>query len=455
VVQTLGLPIPMPQDLKRAKGPSVDRPLDDRDVAFHGAASSALTDVMASILTGAGANPFVNVDVKADFAGPSEAFGRPARDLGGDTRYAAQVFDATTLKTPEDLRRLHDFFNPIVRQTTRCARILVLGRPPGATNSSTEASVQAGLTGFVRSLAKEVGKKGSTANLLQIEDGAQGHLAGPVRFLLSERSAYVSGQVLNVVGSRAEPARDGWASPLEGKVALVTGAARGIGAATARLLASEGARVVCLDRPADDGPASKVAREIDGRPLLIDVTDADAPERISAFVRDEMGGVDIVVHNAGVTRDKTLAKMDPSFWDMVVAVNLDAVVRITDALCAGPLRDGGRVICLSSIAGIAGNVGQTNYAASKAAIIGLVQGLASELAERNITANAIAPGFIETRLTDAIPFAIREVARRMNALGQGGRPDDVAQAINFFASPGAQGLTGQVLRVCGGALVGA
>jgi 3-oxoacyl-[acyl-carrier protein] reductase len=131
------------------------------------------------------------------------------------------------------------------------------------------------------------------------------------------------------------------------------------------------------------------------------------------------------------------------------------VTRITEALLEGTMREGGRFIFLSSIAGIAGNMGQTNYSASKAGVIGLVRFLETKLADQGITANAIAPGFIETRLTAAIPFMIREAARRMNNLGQGGLPDDVAQAINFLASPGAQGLNGQVIRVCGGSLVGA
>ena len=122
---------------------------------------------------------------------------------------------------------------------------------------------------------------------------------------------------------------------LGGKVALVTGAARGIGEATAELLAAEGAHVVCLDRPADDGPTSKVAQRIGGSTLLVDITDPDAPERIAADLKERFGGVDVVVHNAGVTRDKTLARMKPEQWDMAVDINLGAVIRITDKLLVG------------------------------------------------------------------------------------------------------------------------
>jgi 3-oxoacyl-[acyl-carrier protein] reductase len=241
--------------------------------------------------------------------------------------------------------------------------------------------------------------------------------------------------------------------PLERRSALVTGAARGIGAATARRLAAEGAHVICLDRPEDDGALSQLAREIEGTPLGVDITAEAAPVAVLDAVR-RRGGVDVVVHNAGITRDRTLAKMDQRQWDQVLAVNLDAILRLTEALdpC---LNQGGRVVCLSSVSGIAGNVGQANYAASKAALVGWVASEAGRIAGRGITVNAIAPGFIETRLTAAIPVAIREVARRLSALGQGGLPEDVAEAILFLASPGAQGITGRTLRVCGGAFVGA
>jgi 3-oxoacyl-[acyl-carrier protein] reductase len=139
---------------------------------------------------------------------------------------------------------------------------------------------------------------------------------------------------------------------------------------------------------------------------------------------------------------------------MVLAVNLEAVIRLTRAL--DPLlRDDGRVLALSSVAGIAGNMGQTAYAATKAGVLGFVQAEAARLAARGVTANAVAPGFIETRMTAAVPLAIREGARRLSALGQGGLPEDVAEALTFLATPGSQGLTGQTLRVCGGALIGA
>ena len=169
----------------------------------------------------------------------------------------------------------------------------------------------------------------------------------------------------------------------------------------------------------------------------------------------EHGGFDAVVHNAGVTRDKTLKRMDADRWDLTLDVNLGAVLRLIEALGDRHMNADARIVVLSSVAGIAGNFGQTNYAASKAGLLGLLEVAAPRLAEAGIALNAIAPGFIETRLTAAIPAATREGARRLSALSQGGQPVDVAEAITFLCSPGAAALSGQLVRVCGGALIGA
>ena len=176
--------------------------------------------------------------------------------------------------------------------------------------------------------------------------------------------------------------------------------------------------------------------------------------QLSIFSYDPRADHRVIVHNAGVTRDRTLGKMREQSWDLTLDVNLGAILRLNEALLPA-LGAGGRVILLASIAGLAGNVGQTNYAASKAAVAGLARHLGPALAPRGIAVNAIAPGFIETRMTAAIPAATREVARRLSNLSQGGLPEDVAAAITFLCSPGAAGLSGRVLRVCGGNLIGA
>lgn len=452
VVQSLGLPIPLPQKLARNPGPWQDQPLADRDVFVH--ACGELTDVLAHALAGTGANPWVIGDLDA-FSSHGEAWGRPARALGeGDEvprKAHALILDASALRTPEQLRELYDFFHPRMRRLGTCGRLVVLGRPHHKIGDPAHAATQRALTGFVKSCGRETGKNGGTANLVTVHEGAEDRVEGVLRFLLSERSAFISGQVFEcsktVRAAKAVPRT----RPLDGKTALVTGAARGIGASIARTLAREGAHVLCVDIPSADALLAKVADEIGGTVLLLDVTADDAAEQIASAAA-EHGGLDIAVHNAGVTRDKTLKNMKPELWDMTLGINLTAVAR----LCADiPLNTGGRVVLLSSIAGIAGNMGQTNYSASKAGVIGLTESLGKKLARRGVAVNAIAPGFIETRLTKAIPTATREVARRMNNLSQGGLPQDIAETATFLASPGAHALCGQVLRVCGGNLVGA
>ena len=462
LVKTLGLPIPVPERLARAEGPYEERPLDDKKILVCGVGE--IQSTLAQVLTKAGASPWVVVaseDALAPFVEPGEAWARPAHPVAAGEppegeRIDGIVFDGTGLDTPEDLHELYAFIGPWVRRLNRSGRVVVVGRPPSDTKKPAVAATRAGLEGFTRSLAKEIGGNGSIANSVFVESGAEERLGPVLRFLLSPRAAFVSCQPLHVTTQTKGDVDVPETHVLGGKVALVTGAARGIGEATAELLAAEGAHVVCLDRPADDGPTSKVAQRIGGSTLLVDITDPDAPERIASELKERFGGVDVVVHNAGVTRDKTLARMKPEQWDMAVDINLGAVIRITDKLLSGDvLRSGGRVVCLSSVSGIAGNRGQTNYSAGKAGIVGFVRALAPKVAKKGITVNAIAPGFIETRLTDAMPVAIREVARRMSAVGQGGKPEDVGQAITFLATPGAVGVTGETLRVCGGALVGA
>jgi 3-oxoacyl-[acyl-carrier protein] reductase len=461
IIKSLGLPIPLPEPLARGKGPWSALALDGQVIVVGGCAGAELLPGVADSLASAGASPCVDISngraaLFDAFADAGEAHARPVRHeskLEPESRVNALVFDASAATGPSDLRALYDFFRPRIGRLARSGRVVVLARSIDSKAGPEQAATRAALSGFVRSVAKEIGRKGATANLVIAEAGAETRVAPVLRWLLDRRSAFVSAQPI-VVSSRAKDARPpAYVRPLDGRFALVTGAARGIGRATALAFASEGAHVFCVDRPEDADATSALAREIRGTPILVDVTAHDAPERLEKAL--EATGIDIVVHNAGITRDKTLARMAPESWDLVIAVNLEAIVRITGALERRVLRDGGRIICVSSVAGIAGNVGQTNYAASKAAIIGYVDALGARLANRGITANAVAPGFIETRMTSAIPMVIRQAGRVLSALGQGGEPEDVAAAITFLASPGAQGITGRTLRVCGGALIGA
>jgi 3-oxoacyl-[acyl-carrier protein] reductase len=304
-------------------------------------------------------------------------------------------------------------------------------------------------------MGKEV-RKGATSQLIYVAPGAEGELESTLRFFLSPRSAYVSGQVVRVGAPVASFDGINWERPLDGKVALVTGASRGIGEAIAETLARDGAHVVGLDVPAQSSDLRAVAGRIEGSSLTADITQEDAPAVIASYLQAEHDGVDIVVHNAGVTRDKTLGRMDQDLWDMVIGINLDAPHRIDRELFTrGVVRDNGRIVMVSSISGIAGNAGQTNYSTSKAGVIGVVQAYAEPLAERGTTVNAVAPGFIETQMTAAMPLATREAGRRMNSMAQGGLPIDVAETIAWYASPGSAGVNGNVVRVCGQSLIGA
>ncbi|MDY0000926.1 MAG: 3-oxoacyl-ACP reductase [Polyangia bacterium] len=459
----LGLPLPLPEPLRRAKGPWVAQPLSDLAVAVGAGPGATLVDALARALVRAGASPLASpgdARVQAAFEIPGEAYGRPLAplelDRGEDaTRLQGLVFDASGLGDPGALRSLYDFLHPLVGRLRKGGRLLVLGRPPEDEPRPEGAAAQTALEGFVRSTAKELGRKGTTAQLVMVSEGAEDRLESLLRFLLSERSAFVTAQPFRLEALVPAEGEAPWVQPLEGQVALVTGAARGIGAATAERLAAEGAHVVCLDRPQDEEALRRLAARLEGSVLALDVTDPEAPEQIAGHLNEAHGGVDLVIHNAGVARDRTLGRMDASGWDTAIDVNLGAVLRITERLLDDVLYEGGRIVCMSSISGLAGNVGQTNYSAAKAGLVGYVRQLALDLAPRGITVNAVAPGFIETRMTAALPMLIREAGRRLSALGQGGLPQDVAEVIAYLASPGASGTTGQVIRVCGGAFLGA
>jgi 3-oxoacyl-[acyl-carrier protein] reductase len=383
-----------------------------------------------------------------------------SHNLGGRwaDSFGGLVFDATGITAPAGLKALQDFFTPLLRNLGRCARVVVVGTTPEAAASTAERIAQRALEGFTRSLGKEL-RRGATVQLVYLSPDAKPAATGlesTMRFILSAKSAYVDGQVFYVGAADSTPPAD-WDRPLDGKVAIVTGAARGIGATIAEVFARDGARVVGIDVEAAAEELTETASRVGGTALTLDVTADDAVDRITDHLGGHYGGrADILVNNAGITRDKLLANMDDARWDAVIAVNLLAPLRLTEGLAGnGSIGDGGRVIGLSSVAGIAGNRGQTNYATTKAGMIGLTQALAPVLAQKGITINAVAPGFIETKMTAAIPLATREVGRRLNSLWQGGQPVDVAETIAYLASPASNAVTGNVIRVCGQAMMGA
>ena len=299
--------------------------------------------------------------------------GRCPTDDG--VKLGALVFDATGIEDSAGLRALYEFFHASIRSLGPSGRLVVLGTPPEQSQSRPQAVAQRALEGFVRSAAKEL-RQGATGQLVYVAPGAEANAESTLRFLLSARSAYVSGQVIRIgAGEKTDP--QDWEQPLAGRVAVVTGASRGIGAAIARTLARDGATIVGVDVPAQGEDLAEVVNDIGGSSLLLDITDEDAPARLAEHLTERHGGADVVVHNAGVTRDRTLGRMSDEEWDMVLAINLTAQERINDALLdGGVLRPGGRIVTVSSVSGIAGNRGQANYAASKAGVIGIVESLA-------------------------------------------------------------------------------
>ncbi|KQR63415.1 3-ketoacyl-ACP reductase [Arthrobacter sp. Leaf337] len=363
----------------------------------------------------------------------------------------------------DELARPEDLEGPVlaaaasIRDLSPNARVVTVSRTAAGAPGPASAAARQGVDGLLRSLAKEL-RAGATANGIVLADGVtttSPSALGALRFFLSARSAFVDGQFLTIASGEGKLPADP-DKPLAGKVAVVTGAARGIGAAIARTLHRDGATLVVVDIPAAGDHLAAVANEVRGTALQLDITREDAGQRIIDHAVGRHGRLDIVVHNAGITRDKLLANMDPDRWNSVIAVNIAAQLRINEALLASEqFRNSPRIVSVASTSGIAGNRGQTNYAASKGGVMGMVRATAPLLAERHGSINAVAPGFIETEMTARIPFATREVARRLNSLQQGGRPEDVAEAIAFLAGDAAGGITGEVLRVCGQSLVGA
>jgi 3-oxoacyl-[acyl-carrier protein] reductase len=372
-----------------------------------------------------------------------------------DGLFGALLYDASALSSASELVGIQQFLTPVIRRLHSCGRVVVLATTPDAAGTVSARIAQRALEGFTRSLAKEVGR-GSTVQLVYVMPGAEAAIASTLRFLLSAKSAYVSGQVIRVdtpVGPNGAADLD---APLAGKLAVVTGASRGIGAAIARTLHRDGARIVGVDVPQAADAMQRMADEVDGERVSLDITSVDAPQRLARRLADTDGGVDIVVHNAGITRDRRLANMTSERWIQVIDVNVTAQARITSELLAQDLiRPGGRVVCVSSIAGIAGNPGQTNYATSKAAVIGLVEAYAGSTRDQGITVNAVAPGFIETSMTATVPLLIKEAGRRMNSMRQGGLPVDVAETVAWLAAPDSGGVTANTVRVCGQSLLGA
>ena len=241
---------------------------------------------------------------------------------------------------------------------------------------------------------------------------------------------------------------------LEGKIAVVTGAARGIGRAIAETLAREGADLALCDLKAEWVAETSEAVQAMGRKAstyAVDVSNADAVTETVAAIAKDFGRIDILVNNAGITRDTLLPRMSEEDWDAVIDVNLKGTFLFTKAVSRPMMKQrGGAIVSIASIIGLIGNAGQCNYAASKAGIVALTKSAAKELASRNVRVNAVAPGFIQTQMTDALADDVKGKMLAAIPLKRLGQPEDVAQAVVFLASEAASYMTGQVLTVSGG-----
>src|ERR1700694_1507018 len=241
----------------------------------------------------------------------------------------------------------------------------------------------------------------------------------------------------------------------ENQTAIVTGAGRGIGHAIAARLASEGARLACVSRSEENAKRTadelNVARADSAKPYAVDVADHEAVQKIGAQILADFGKIDILVNNAGVTRDGLAMRMSVEDWDTVINTNLRGAFNVTQSILRAMIKQrGGRIINITSVIGLIGNAGQTNYAASKAGLIGFTKSLARELASRNITVNAVAPGFITTDMTSGLSDEIKKTIQAQIPLGKTGTPENIADAVLFLASTEASYITGQVVCVDGG-----
>lgn len=451
VVSALNLPSPI--ILERTD--SASKSSIKGKILLGGKSATATTKAVAELLSAEKGGTSATIMLADSVKDPDSKTETISLDAIAETqRFKSLIFDATAIENSTELREAYNFFHPTIRHIDKCGRVIVIATPADKCGSVAKATAQKALEGFVRSLGKEVGKKAATAQLIYVEPGAEKNLDAPLSFVASPRSAYVDSQIIRVNKTTGKTPNVNWSKPLEGKVALVTGASRGIGEAIAQVLSRDGAKVICLDVPQAKEGLDVVAKRIGGESLCLDITQKDAPEKIADYFKTQHKGLDIVVHNAGVTRDKTLGRMKPQFWDLLMDINLCSIERINEKLLDNEvINANGRIIGVASISGIAGNFGQTNYAMSKSGVIGYVEAM-SQVLKNGITINAVAPGFIETQMTAAIPFTIREAGRRMNSLSQGGQPQDVAETIAFFANPGSCGVNGNTVRVCGQSLLG-
>ncbi|HNN25824.1 MAG TPA: 3-oxoacyl-ACP reductase, partial [Chitinophagales bacterium] len=422
-------PVPVPPILKRNLNAFSDDELSSKQIVITGKENDFLSQLQ------------------------KEFHGRIGQATIYDETIDGLVLSCVGMQTIEDLEDLYTSIKNTVSKIKANGRIVIVSKEDKT--SVTTFTIQKSIDAFSRALSKEIGgKKGITVNQLKItnEEVTASAVVNASIFFLSDKSSFITGQVVDVSNANTDTLTS-IEGLLQGKIAIVTGGARGIGAAAARVLHREGATVIIVDVPQAADDAQALAAELNGDSYLLDISQATAAKELQKYIIEKYGKLDILVNNAGITRDKTIAKMSIDQWRSVLNVNLKAVIQLTQIFIENGFSKDAKVVSLSSISGISGNVGQTNYSLTKAGVIGFSQALAAT--NKNIFANAVAPGFIETKMTENLPFFIKEGGRRLSTLKQGGKPEDVAELIGFLASPLSNGINGQCVRVCGGNMIGA
>jgi len=429
VLKTLNIPVPVPPILKRNLNAFSDDELSNKEIVITGKENDFLSQLQ------------------------KEFHGRIGQATIYDETIDGLVLSCVGMQTIEDLEDLYTNIKNTVSKIKANGRVVIVSKEDKT--SVTTFTIQKSIDAFSRALSKEIGgKKGITVNQLKItnEEVTASAVVNASIFFLSDKSSFITGQVVDVSNANTDTLTS-IEGLLQGKIAIVTGGARGIGAAAARVLHREGATVIIVDVPQAADDAQALAAELNGDSYLLDISQATAAKELQKYIIEKYGKLDILVNNAGITRDKTIAKMSIDQWRSVLNVNLKAVIQLTEIFIENGFSKDAKVVSLSSISGISGNVGQTNYSLTKAGVIGFSQALAAT--NKNIFANAVAPGFIETKMTENLPFFIKEGGRRLSTLKQGGKPEDVAELIGFLASPLSNGINGQCVRVCGGNMIGA
>ena len=429
LLKTLNIPVPVPPVLKRNLNPYSESELQTKKIAVTGREDSFSHQLQQALHT------------------------KTAAATIYDAAIDGLIVNCVGMKQIEDLEDLYTSIKNTVTKIAANGRVIIITSPQQ--EDVVAFTVQRSIDAFSRALSKEIGgKKGITVNQLKITSDkvSTETIINSAFFFLSDKSSFITGQVIEL-GNAYGTTFTSPAQLLLGKTAIVTGGARGIGAAAARTLHREGAKVIIVDVPSSKEDAERLAQEINGDVILEDITDPKATADIQKYVIEHYKGLDILVNNAGITRDKTIAKMSIDQWRGVLNVNLKAVLLLTDTFIKKGFNKNAKVVNLSSISGFAGNVGQTNYSLTKAGVIGFTQILASK--QNDIFINAVAPGFIETKMTENLPFFVKEGGRRLSTLKQGGMPEDVAELIGFLASPLSNAINGQSIRVCGGSMIGA